>query len=103
MLWGSVFIGFFAYYLNSYYSGKFLNYSMIEQLRDILPSFGVAALMAILTYMVSLLPFSPYLLLPLQLLVGAVMTFLLCECFRLEEYKELKEIASSALCKMSLK
>lgn len=103
MLWGSVFTGFFAYYLNSYYSGKFLNYSMIEQLRDILPSFGVAALMAILTYMVSLLPFSPYLLLPLQLLVGAVMTFLLCECFRLEEYKELKGIAFSALCKMSLK
>lgn len=103
MLWGSVFTGFFAYYLNSYYSGKFLNYSMIAQLIDILPSFGVAALMAVITYMVSLLPLSPYLLLPLQLLVGAIVTVLLCECLKLEEYKEIKSIAVSAIRKFTHK
>lgn len=100
MLWGSVCTGFFAYYLNSYYSGKYLNYSMMAQLKDILPSFGVAALMAVVTYIVSLLPLSPYLLLPLQLLVGTIVTVLLCECFRLEEYRELKGIAFSALRKV---
>ena len=103
MLWGSVFTGFFAYYLNSYYSGKFLNYSMMAQLRDILPSFGVAMLMSVITYMVSLLPLSPYILLLLQLLIGTIVTIVLCECFKLEEYKEIKGIALTTLCKVTRK
>ena len=35
--------GFIYYYLNSYWSGRFIGYSMREQLRDILPSFMLAS------------------------------------------------------------
>lgn len=101
MLWGSVCTGLFAYYLNSYYSGKFLKYSMLSQIKDIFPSFGVAVIMAIVTYAVSLLPLSPFVLLTLQILVGAISAILLCECFRLEEYKELKGMALSVLRKIT--
>lgn len=101
MLWGSVCTGLFAYYLNSYYSGKFLKYSMLSQIKDILPSFGVAVVMAIVTYAVSLLPLSPFVLLPLQILVGAISTIVLCECLRLEEYKEIKGMALSVLRKIT--
>lgn len=100
MLWGSVCTGLFAYYLNSYYSGKFLKYSMLSQIKDIFPSFGVAVIMAIVTYAVSLLPLSPFVLLTLQILVGAISTIILCECLRLEEYKELKGMALSVLRKI---
>lgn len=100
MLWGSVCIGFFAYYLNSYYSGKLLNYSILAQIKDILPSFIVAAIMATITYLVSLLPLSPFFLLPLQLVVGFTLTILLCEWFRLEEYRELKGMVLSVLHKI---
>lgn len=101
MLWGSVCTGLFAYYLNSYYSGKFLKYSMLSQIKDILPSFGVAVVMAIVTYAVSLLPLSPFVLLPLQILVGAISAIVLCECLRLEEYKEIKGMALSVLRKIT--
>ncbi|MBR2881141.1 MAG: lipopolysaccharide biosynthesis protein [Prevotella sp.] len=101
MLWGSVFTGIFAFYLNSYYSGKFLGYSTADQVKDILPSFGIAAIMAIITYLISLLPLSPFILLPLQIIVGAVITIVLCEIIKPEEYKELKSIALSAKQKLT--
>ena len=100
MIWGSVFTGMFAYYLNSYYSGKFLNYSILLQIKDILPSFGVGAVMAIFTYSLSLLTISPFILLPLQLFVGISMTIVLCEFLKLPEYIEVKSIAQSIFSKM---
>ena len=103
MLWGSVGTGIFAYYLNSYYSGKFLNYSMKAQVKDILPSFGIAIVMAMITYTVSWLPLSHFILLLLQLFVGATVTIALCEWTKLEEYKEIKKIAAPILKKITRK
>ena len=100
MLWGSVCTGIFAYYLNSYYSGKFLNYSIIAQVKDISHSLGIAMVMSLITYMVSWLPLSPFILLPLQLFVGVTVTIALCEWTKLEEYKELKKIATPILKKI---
>lgn len=96
MLWGSVCTGIFAYYLNSYYSGKFLKYSILSQIKDILPSFGIAVITAIIAYAVSLLVLPPLMILTLQILVGAVCTIVLCECFKLEEYKEIRRMVLSA-------
>lgn len=101
MLWGSVLTGIFAYYLNSYYSGKYLDYSLWSQVKDIMPSFGVAGAMAVITYLVSLLPLSPLLLLVLQLFTSAFVMIVLCECFKLDEYREVKGIVLSALRKIT--
>lgn len=95
MLWSSVLMGLFSYYLNSYYSGKFLNYSMWFQIKDIIPSFGIAVVMAIITYMFSLFPLSAFILLPIQIIVGAAITIAFCEWMKLAEYKELKGILFS--------
>lgn len=100
MLWGSVFTSFFAYYLNCHYSGKFLDYPMLSQVKDIFPSFGVALAMAVITYVVSLLPLSPLVLLVLQVFIGIVVAIALCECFRLAEYKEIKGLVLSAFQKL---
>ena len=101
MLWGSVLAGIFAYYLNSYYSGKYLSYSLWAQVKDIMPSFGVAAVMAVITYLVSLLPLSPFVLLVLQILTGTLVTIALCEIFKLEEYKEVKGMVLSVFHKIA--
>ncbi len=103
MLIGSVFTGFFAYYLNAYYSGPALNYSIREQIRDILPSFGVAITMALSVYAMSFIPMTPFLLLPLQIIVGAIITVTLCKVTKLEEYVELKGIAKDMLNKLKRK
>ena len=100
MLIGSVMTGFFAYYLNARYSGPFLKYSITEQIKDILPSFGVALTMALVVYVISYINISAMWLLLIQITVGALITFVLCELFKLEEYVEIKSIALSMLSKL---
>lgn len=100
MLGGSVITGFIAYYLNAYYSGPFLNYSIKEQIKDILPSFGVALAMAIPVFAISFIPINPFMLLPLQILIGAVITIAICEVTKLPEYLEIKSIAMPVINKL---
>lgn len=92
MLAGTVATGVISYYLNAYYSGPFLNYSIKEQIKDILPSFGVAVAMAILVFAMSFIPLNAFILLILQIVVGAIVTILICEATKLPEYIELKGI-----------
>jgi len=95
MLIGSFFTGIIAYYLNAFYSGKFLNYSMSEQIKDIFPSFCSALIMAMIVYAISLIPITPFILLPLQLIVGFLIIWRICEWRKFEEYKEIKQIILS--------
>ena len=92
MLWGSLLAGVFAYYLNSYYSGRMIGYPMFSQIKDILPSLGIAAVMAVPVYLISLLELSSILILLLQLCIGAAIVIFLSELFKLQEYLELKSI-----------
>ncbi len=95
MLVGSIFTGFFAYYLNSYYSGKKLDYTILEQVKDILPSFGIAITMAAVLYLMSYINIAPIILLPIQIISGAILVLLLSIAFKSEEFHELKSIANS--------
>ena len=100
MLAGSIVTSLIAYYLNAYYSGPFLNYSIKEQLKDILPSFGVAIAMAVPIYAMSFIPLNPFILLPLQIVAGAIITLVICETTNLPEYIELKGIAMPIINKV---
>lgn len=95
MLGSSVLVGFISYYLNAYYSGPFLNYSIKEQVKDVLPSFLIAAIMAIPVFCMSYIPLNNVLLLIIQILVGAAIVIGLCERIKLQEYIELKGIVVS--------
>lgn len=92
MLAGSLVVDYFCYYLNTYFSGPLLGYPILEQLKDVSPSFGVALLMAIPVYLLSYLPFSSFVILPIQLVVGAALTLILCPLFKLPEYYEIKKV-----------
>lgn len=100
MIGGSVLTGFFAYYLNAFYSGPFLNYSIKEQAKDTLPSFLVAASMAIPVYIMSYLPLTPYALFPLQIVTGALIVIVICETKKLPEYLEIKGIVMPMINKI---
>ena len=102
MLIGSVLTGIISYYLNAYYSGPLLGYSLKAQVRDILPSFFIgilgsgAALLPLLLYeffcnTYSLMS-SVYFILPTQLLVGLTIIYIVCEKLTPSEYLELKRI-----------
>lgn len=92
MLIGSVLTGFFSYYLNAYYSGPALNYSIKEQIKDIFPSFYIALIMALIVYAMSFIPISSFILFPIQVIFGAIITIGLCKFIKLPEYKELEDI-----------
>lgn len=103
MLWGNVVVGVIGYVLNSYFSGKFINYSTWEQLRDILPSFLFGGCVALIMYFISLLEFSSIFILFMQIIVGLLLIFLLGRLTKLEPYIDICAIASSYLDKFSRK
>lgn len=92
MLVGSIVTGIIYFFLNSYYTGKKLNYSSWMQLKDIAPSYGLAMVIAVSVYFFKYLPLSNFIILPIQIVVGAGVFFLICEKTQMEEYKELKSI-----------
>ncbi len=97
MLIGSAMAGFISYYLNAYYSGPFLGYSIAEQVKDILPSFAQAFAMAVVVALFGYLPFCAFVVLPIQLAVGALMVWGLNKWMQQEEYLEMKRIAMTAI------
>lgn len=100
MLIGSVITSVFALYLNAYYSGPYLKYSIWEQARDILPSLLMALSMFAILFAFSFLPFSPFVMLPLQIIIGVVFTLSICEIRKPEEYLEIKGIAMPLINKI---
>ena len=97
MLVGTIITGIIAFFLNSYYTGKKLGYSSWMQLKDIAPSYGIAFLIAICVFFFKYLPISNWIILPIQILVGVAVFFVICEKTKLEEYVEVKDMAKQYL------
>lgn len=100
MLIGGIVTDIIAFFLNSYYSGKNLGYSSWMQIKDVAPSYALAFIVAISVYFFKFLPISNFIILPIQIIVGATVLFLICEKRRPEEYIELKNIVIKALSKI---
>ena len=92
MLIGSIINGIIGFFLNSYYTGRSLGYSSWMQLRDVAPSYGLAFAIAISVYFLKYLPLSNWIILPIQLMIGIGVFFLICETTKMPEYMEVKEI-----------
>jgi len=100
MLIGSVFTGFISYYLNAYYSGPAIGYTIKEQIIDILPSLGIALFMAAIVFAMSFIPISPFILFPLQTVAGGSIAIGLSKRFELPEYFEIEDLAMKSLAKI---
>lgn len=100
MLWGNVIAGVIGYVLNSHFSGKYIHYTIVQQVVDILPSLLFGLAVAAGMYVITLFPLSNILSLILQLIVGFSLVFVLGEATKLEPYRELKGIAISTLSKV---
>lgn len=89
-----------AYYLNSYWSGKMLGYSFLQQVKDILPSLAIAAIMSASVFSLNFIGInSPLLLLVIQIITGAVLTILICELIKFNDYKYIKTTILDKLVK----
>jgi len=100
MILGMMLLSLIAYYLNSYWSGRFIGYSFLEQIKDILPSFLLAVIMSSIVFAEGLLiPLPPLPLLIIQLITGAVLTFGLCDGFHFKDYLYIKSIVNDKFLK----
>lgn len=78
-----------AYYLNSYYTGILISYSIREQLWDLLPYLIIAAVMGGIIYAVGFIAFpNNWSLLLTQIFLGIVVYFGLCRLFRLSAFMD---------------
>jgi len=98
MIAGMIVNNFISYYLNSYWSGRFIGYSFKEQVVDILPSFFLALSMGMSVFILGMvLPFNPLMLLIFQILAGAAFIFLFCELTKFSDYLFIKQLVVEKL------
>ena len=100
MLYGSLFVGFVNYYLNSYYVGKYLHYSPWMQLKDVAPSYILSLIIAVPVYFLKYLPINCWVVLSFQFLLAAIIFFVACYYCKFEEFRELKQVCCSAISKL---
>lgn len=95
MLYSGVIVNIICYFLNSFYSGKFLGYSSWMQLKDIAPSYGMAIIIAVAVYFIKYLTLNMWIILPLQIVVGVFIFYELCRVTHNGQFKEIKAILLS--------
>jgi O-antigen/teichoic acid export membrane protein len=95
---GQVCTGIIAFFINIYYSGKLINYSIKEQLLDIFPYFSLAALMSIFMYLVGLFFLEKSLIKTVvQIFSGAGIYLGMASALRLDANKEMISILQNNL------
>lgn len=88
---GTLISGVISTFINAHPNKKLLNYSYIEQIKDILPSLVIASIMGVITYFIKFLGLNSLLTLIIQISVGSVSYILLSKVFKLECYVYLLE------------
>lgn len=103
MLYVNLVTGMICYFLNSSYSGKLIGYNSWMQLKDVAPSYGVATLIALSIYFLKILPMSNWIILPLQLVIGVVVFYVVCKTMKIKEYDEMKLLLEPIINKIKRK
>lgn len=98
MIVGMIFNNIISYYLNSYWSGRLIGYSFMDQVKDIMPSFILAITMSIIVFVLGVIINLPYLLVYIvQVLVGAFFIIVICEGLRFKDYLYIKDTLKEKL------
>ena len=84
--------GIINLFINSFPNRKLIDYSFVEQIKDIIPSFLMALCMGILVYLISLLNIPDILCLVIQVILGIIIYILLSVIFKSEIFKFLLSI-----------
>lgn len=84
---GQVFSGFIGTFINAYPNKKLMNYSYIEQVKDLLPTFILSILMSVIVWLIHFIQMPEILLLIVQILVGIITYIILCKLFKIETYE----------------
>jgi len=102
MIIGMIINSLIAYYLNSYWSGRFIGYSIREQVFDIAPSIVIAAAVGLVVYLAGFFIHAiPLLVLTLQIVLGMFLVIGIGEVTRFANYFYIREIIFEAISNSS--
>ncbi len=85
--------------INSWPNKKLMNYSYLEQLKDMLPQIGLSLFMGAVVYCVQFIGLNGILTLLIQVSVGAIIYITLSKVFRIDSFEYLINIAKGLLNK----
>lgn len=101
MILGMIANAVIAYIINSYYSGKLIDYPIRQQVVDIFPSFIFAIIISALVYSINyLLTFPAWIILCVQFLTAAIITVGIGEFVKMKDYLFVKMIIREQWQKM---
>ena len=90
MIYGKIICSFLACYLCAYYTQKILGYSIIEQVRDLIPSLALSGLMGIGVYALQYASITDELVLLIaQIITGIVLYSGMCYLLRISSFMEI--------------
>ena len=89
--------GAISSFINAYPNKKLLNYSYLEQWKDIIPSLLISLLMGLTVYVLNFLSIAEFLKLFVQIVVGVVVYILLAKLFKIECFNYLVNTAKDIL------
>ena len=96
MIYGQIATSTIAYYVNSFYTGKLISYPITEQIKDFIPSLGVASSMGVCVFLIGQIPFSnDLMMLTVQITTGVVLYITLCNLTKNSPFIEIQLILQS--------
>lgn len=101
MVIGTVLSGIISSFINAYPNKKLLNYSYIEQIRDIIPSIFISSVMGVVIYLIQLLEYNDILTIILQIFWGVVIYLILSYITKNESFFYLINILKSKQGRMT--
>lgn len=103
LIWALVINSYIAYFINSYYSAELLDYSTIQQIKDVIPAFILSIFMGIVVYFSNKIFLLDNLLkLILQIIIGITVYVFLSITWKMEELKTVYEFIGSVLKRLKL-
>jgi len=98
MIYGQIVTSIFSYFLNSYFTGKILNYPVVDQIADLMPSLIISLIMGTLIYSIKYLGItSSAILLLTQIITGIFSFFTICYLLRVPAFLKIIEIAKTTI------
>jgi len=93
LIYGQIATSVIAYYMNSYYTGKLVSYPAVEQLKDIVPIFGLASIMGFGVYLSGYFHIqNSMMLLFSQVSMGVVLYIILCSIANISSFIEIRSM-----------
>ena len=92
--WSYVALNVISTFINIYPNKDILKYGYIDQFKDLGNNMIVGILMGAIVWLLTFLPMSNFIILPMQLVVGIIIYILLSKLFKIESYSYILKLAN---------